>query len=200
MKLHFDNKSFDIAISKNIEFVLGLTEAIAREHWDEVRNNLKCTYNNFFEMLAKSAAQAFRKAYFVHFDDIDAKDDDSFKVLIEKFVGGQLLDHIHDIIHREKEKPRKPLGKFGMGIKVNQLPANYLLDEEDDEYWVKIEGVLIEIKIQGKGRRNYMQFIFHGDHSEKRNFEVATGARVKMDDEFDDESDLLLIFSEFGIS
>jgi len=198
MKLNFDNKSFDIAISKNIEFVLGLTEAIAREHWDEVRNNLKCTYNNFFEMLAKNAAQAFRKAYFLHFDELDAKDDDSFKVLIEKFVGGHLLDAIHDLIDKQEEVTVQKSGSFGIGINrkphVNKMLKNF------NQYSIQIDSFLIQINIPKSINDRKVICKFIGGEHKISDFQLATGIIVTEPNPFDDECDLRLVFSVVGES
>lgn len=200
MKLQFDNQSFDIAISKNVKFVLDITDAIARKRWDGVKNVIKCTYIEFFEMLAKSAAQAFRKAYLFHFDDVNAKDDDSFKALIEKFVGGQLLDVIHKIMNDEKEKPQQTLGSFGLGVKPNKFPENLLLDEEEDEYFFKIEGITIEMNIVENGSYHPIHLYFHGDSDQIEKFQRFTGVLVKNTGLFDDDAEKELEFSEFGES
>jgi|TARA_B100001971_G_C18177549_1_gene530794 hypothetical protein len=200
MKLQFDNQSFDIAISKNVKFVLDITDAIARKHWDGVKSVIKCTYIEFFEMLAKSAAQAFRKAYLFHFDDVNARDDDSFKALIEKFVGGQLLDDIHKIMNGEKEKPQQTLGSFGIGVMPNKCPADLFLDEENDEYFFKIEGITIEMNIGEKGSYHHypLYFYYLGDRDQIEKFQKSTGVLVKNTNLFDDNAEKELRFSELG--
>lgn len=202
MNIQSDNRSFDFSISKNIEFVLNLTDAIARKHWHDVKNVIKCTYNEFFETLLRSATQAFRKIYLMHFDDIDTKDDDSFITLIEKFVGGKLLDHIHYIIYsaEEKSKPRQTLGCFGIGVNYSELIADQPLEEEDNEHFFKIEGITIEIYIEENNHCHSVSLYFHGDHDQIEKFQINTGILVKSTNLFDDGVVKELEFFEFGES
>lgn len=198
MKSHLDNESFDIAISENIEFVLDLTEAIARKHWDEVRNKLKYTYKEFFEILAKSATHAFRKAYIVHFDNIDAKDDSSFRELVEKFVAGNLLDTIHNLIDKQEEA-LTPSGKLDIG-RISIKPKASKVLKNFNQYFVQIDHFLIQVNIpKGKKKCNVI-CKFVGEEYEISEFQSSTGIIVSAPHPFDDECDLKLVFSEVGES
>jgi len=197
MKLNFDKQSFNTAISENIEFVLNLTDAIARKYWLEIKNGHNFNYDDYFEMLTKESAKAFRKAYMSHFEASNANDDDSFRNLIEKFVGGHLLDFIHDLIDNGNKVSKNNLKKSAM----TSISRNNNISENFDKYMVQIDCFLIQINILNKKKQNIVICKFIGDSSEISKFQVTTGIIVNKPDSFtDDENDYTLVFSDMGIS